>query len=57
MPRSEEDYDHRMDTVLRVIDRVETWVFRTLAVLVRAITALLARLTRRGRYRPWRRGT
>jgi hypothetical protein len=45
-----------METVLRVAERVEKWLFRLLDPLVRGVTALLARILRRGRFRAWRRG-
>ena len=43
--------------ILQVINWLETWAFRILGGLVRNITTLLTRILRRGRYRPWRRGT
>jgi hypothetical protein len=46
-----------VNTVLRVVDWIERWVFRILGAFVERVTALLARILRRGRFRPWRRGT
>jgi hypothetical protein len=46
-----------MNTVLRVAEWVERWVFRLLDPVVRVGTAALARILRRGRFRSWRRGT
>jgi hypothetical protein len=46
-----------VDAVLRALNWLETWTFRILGALVREVTALLTRILRRGRFRPWRRGT
>jgi hypothetical protein len=45
-----------VNTVLRVVEWIETWVFRIVGALVEQITALLVRILRRGRFRAWRRG-
>jgi hypothetical protein len=45
-----------VNAVLRVINWFQTLIFRILGELVRAATAFLARVLRRGRFRAWRRG-
>jgi hypothetical protein len=45
-----------VNAVLRVVEWVEKWVFRISGVVVEGITAMVARVLRRGRFRPWRRG-
>jgi hypothetical protein len=52
-----EEYDRRVNTVLRVAEWVEKWGFRIAGALVRVVTALLARILGRGRFRPWRSRT
>ena len=42
--------------VMRVVEWIEKWAFRIVGALVKQLTALLAKILRRGRYRPWRRG-
>ena len=46
-----------VNAVLRVVDWLQIWGFRILGGLVRGVTGFLARILRRGRFRPWRRGT
>jgi len=45
-----------VNALLAVINRIQEPVFRILAALIRGLTALLARILRRGRHRPWRGG-
>jgi hypothetical protein len=42
---------------LKAVDWIRDWVFRIFGALIAQITELLARILRRGRFRPWRRGT
>jgi hypothetical protein len=44
-----------MGLLLRVANAVEGVAFRLLGALVRVVTASLARVLRRGRFRQWRR--
>jgi hypothetical protein len=46
-----------LNALLAVVNRVQELVFRILGALVRGVTALLARVLRRGRYRTWRKGS
>jgi hypothetical protein len=43
-----------VNLLLRAVNWVERLTFRILGVVVRAVTALLARILRRGRFRSWR---
>lgn len=45
-----------MNALLALINRVQEPIFRALAALVRGVTALLAKVLRRGKHRPWRKG-
>jgi hypothetical protein len=45
-----------VNAVLKAAEWVERWVFRILGVLVRGVTAVLAKIMRRGRFRLWRKG-
>jgi hypothetical protein len=49
-------YDGRVDTFMRLVNWVERLGFQVLGAVVRGVTALLARISRRGRFRPWRGG-
>jgi hypothetical protein len=42
--------------LLALINRVQEPILRALAALMRGVTALLARVLRRGRHRAWRKG-
>ncbi|HEY7421577.1 MAG TPA: hypothetical protein VH541_06180 [Gaiellaceae bacterium] len=44
-------------TLLRLINWGERWALRFLDAFVRVLTAALAKLLQRGRYRSWRGGT
>jgi hypothetical protein len=45
-----------VNALLALINRVQEPIFRALAALVRGSTAFLARVLRRGKHRPWRKG-
>ncbi|MET0564323.1 MAG: hypothetical protein ABW114_12885 [Gaiellaceae bacterium] len=45
-----------MNIVLRFVNWLQPRAFRILGELVRVVTALWARILRRGRFRAWRRG-
>jgi hypothetical protein len=45
-----------VNALLALVNRIQEPVFRILGVLTRGVTALLARVLRRGKHRPWRRG-
>ena len=49
-------YDGRVNTFMRLINWFQTLGFRILGAVVRGATAFLARVLRRGRFRPWRGG-
>jgi hypothetical protein len=45
-----------VNALLAVVNRVQVAVFHVLDVLTRGVTALLARVLRRGKHRAWRKG-